>query len=284
MESLKYLLTRLIRHNSGSTDDFDRCIGSISGSTTSATAKAVVGYGKGGSRYVGTRLVDYNRINLGVLFKNITPKAAMYRATNHREVFKTLLETYGLPGADEPSIINECASVAMDPNNPPANVTLTINAGALYSGTLTVTITLKRMALSDIVINRELAVMVPRLLLSDPKLVIERKYYHHDFSDAVNNATLRSATTSWSHGNYSSWFSDMINSADVRQECGNIWWGWGTTLTVEHNLNQMPCVYNGPTSGYPDANPRFARCAVFDQGRAYSSYDTNKGKFILHYN
>lgn len=284
MDSLKYLLTRVIRLNSLPTDDFDKCIGRVAGATNAATAKAVVGYAKGGTRYVGTRLVDYNRIDLATAFKNIVPVAAMYRAKNHREVFQTILEKYGLPGADDATIVNECNSVALDPNNPPTKVTLTIGAGKLYRGSLEVQIVTKIMPLDVVVPLRELSVMVPRLLLSNTKLVNERRYYHFDFSDAVNNASLRTMAVGWRHGNSASWFSELITSPEVIQECGGIWWGWGTTGNVAYNLYGVECIYNGPTSGYPDANQNYSKVAVIDEGTGYGSTNTNRGKLILHYN
>jgi len=281
MDSLKYLLTRFIRYNNLPTTDQELCLGRWGSPTTNATSKAVIGYARGGQSYVGTTLVSFNRIDLSKLFLNVSPTVAVFRPTSYQDIFAALLDRYGLPGAGESSIISECPATAIDPANPPASITITISSGRFYKGSVVVAITPKVIALDLIVINREFPLLTPRLLLSNSLMVLERKYYHYDFTFSPNIADLRACAVGWTHPYVKSWFSDMINDADVRQECGGIWWSWGSINGIQFNLYNMVCEYNGLARNYADANANYKYIAVFKDNE---SNGTNRGRLYLHYN
>lgn len=278
MESIKYLLTRFSRVNNLNRDEFPYAFGFFDYPTGNASAKATVGYKKAAFRYGGSAVVDYNRLDLAKLFLNITPEVTLYQPRNHRAVFKELMRVYGLPGAEEDDFVNECADVALDPGEPPTEVTLAMSATSrLYKGQIKVKVNPKIMPLDEVVVIRDLDLLVNRLSLMNPLLVSERHFYHYDFTFHPLIAALRAATPG------SGLNVGFFNDPDVRQECGQIQFypRLSSYTGVPYNTYDTqgsPCVYNGPARDYPDANPAYNYVAVYRPATQCVGY------YLLHYN
>lgn len=277
MDSIKYMLTRFSRINNLRREDFPFGFGIRGLNTTDAQAKAILGYKKGAQSYRGTTEVDYNRIDLGLLFKNITPTLTMFQPRSHKEIFAELLRAYGLPGESEEAVLAEVNNTTIDPTDNLAEVTLTIGAGNLYKGSLLVKLKQKVMPLEEIIVYNELPVLNERLSLMNTKLVSERHFYHYDFTDHPLIAALRAAVPGTTLN------VDFFNDPDVWQECGEIRFYprvssySGVPFNI-YNTNGSPCVYNGPARDWPDANPEYKYVAVYNPAVSCVGY------FLLHYN
>lgn len=285
MESIKYLLTRFSRVNNLNRDEFPYAFGFFDYPTGNASAKATVGYKKAAFRYGGSAVVDYNRLDLAKLFLNIAPEVTLYQPRNHRVVFKELLRVYGLPGAEEDDFVNECTDTALDPAAPPSEVTLTMSATSrLYKGQIKVKVKPKIMPLDEVVVIRDLDLLVNRFSLNNTKLVLERKYYHYDFTFSPQIASLRAIRPGqYAHG-ADTWYTRMLNDADLRAEAlpavNWIWEGWGGQQP--YNVYLSTCLYNGPTRDYPDACTRYNYVAVFSCPGTGDKQNT-VGNFMFHY-
>lgn len=277
MDSIKYMLTRFSRVNNLRREDFLFGFGVRGPSTTAPQAEAILGYKKGAENYVGTAVVNYNRIDLGLMFKNVTPTVTLFQPRGHRTVFAELLRAYGLPGKDEPEVLAEVADIAIDPAEDVKSITLSVTAGNLYKGSVTVNLVPKVMPLDEIVVYRELPVLVERFSLMNTLLVSERHFYHYDFTFHPLIAQLRAAVPGANLN------VDFLNDPDVWQECGEIYFyprvssHSGAPFNT-YDTNGSPCRYNGPARDYPDANPNYKYVAV------YNPATTCVGNFLLHYN
>lgn len=287
MESIKYLLTRFSRVNNLNRDEFPYAFGSFDYPTGNASAKAVVGYKNAASHYRGSAVVGYNRLDLAKLFLNITPEVTLYQPRNHRVIFKELMRVYGLPGAEEDDFVNECTDVALDPAAPPTEVTLVMGATSrLYKGQITVKVKPKIMPLDEVVVIRDLDLLENRFPLTNTKLVLERKYYHYDFTFSPYIANLRAIKVGQSGPvpGTDGWYRRMLNDADLRAESlpviNWIWEGWGGSQAYNTYLNV--CLYNGPTRNYPDACTRYNYVAVFSCPGTNPNQNT-VGNFMFHY-
>lgn len=277
MDSIKYMLTRFSRINNLRREDFPFGFGVRGPSTATTQAKAILGYKKGAESYIGTSEVTFNRIDLGLMFKNVTPVVTMFQPRSHKAVFAELLRVYGLPGEDEEAVLSEIVNTAIDPAAEVTSVTLVVGNGNLYKGSVTVTIEPKVMPLDEIVVYRELPVLVERFSLMNTLLVSERHFYHYDFTFHPLIAALRAAVpgTRLNVG--------FFNDPDVWQECGKIQfypqlYSHSGVPYNTYNTNGSPCVYNGPARDYPDANPEYKYVAVYNPATACV------GRYLLHYN
>ena len=278
MESIKYLLTRFSRANNLNRDEFPHAFGFFDYPTGNASAKATVGYKKAATLYGGSAIVEYNRLDLAKLFLNITPELTLYQPKSHRVVFKELLRVYGLPGAEEDDFVNECVDTVLDRGNPPAEVTLVMATGSrLYKGSVKVKINVKVMPLDEVVVIRDLDLLVEKYSLTNTKVVLERRYYHYDFTDSPHIAALR-AEVAGSQLNV-----NVLNDPDVLQECGNIYIYprvssyTGTKYNI-YDTQGSPCIYNGPARNWPEANPNYNYVSVHHPATSCVGY------FLLHYN
>lgn len=285
MESIKYLLTRFSRVNNLNRDEFPYAFGFFDYPTGNASAKATVGYKKAAFRYGGSAVVDYNRLDLAKLFLNITPEVTLYQPRNHRVVFKELMRVYGLPGAEEDDFVNECADVTLDPAEPPTEVTLAMSPSSrLYKGQIKVKVNPKIMPLDEVVVIRDLDLLENRFSLTNTKLVLERKYYHYDFTFSPQIASLRAIRPGqYAHG-VDTWYTRMLNDPDLQAESQPpinwIWEGWGGGRP--YNVYMSTCLYNGPTRDYPDACTRYNYVAVFNCPGTSANQNTS-GAFMFHY-
>lgn len=285
MESIKYLLTRFSRVNNLDRDEFPYAFGSFDYPTGNASAKATVGYKKAAFRYGGSAIVDYNRLDLAKLFLNIAPEVTLYQPRNHRVVFKELMRVYGLPGAEEDDFVNECLDVELDPAEPLEEVTLVMApASRFYKGQIKVKVKPKIMALDEVVVIRDLDLLVNRFPLTNTKLVLERKYYHYDFTFSPQIASLRAIKTGqYAHG-VDTWYTRMLNDADLQAESQPsinwIWEGWGGGRP--YNVYMSTCLYNGPSRDYPDACTRYNYVAVFSCPGTSANQNT-VGNLMFHY-
>lgn len=283
MDSIKYMLTRLTRINNLKTDDRLFGYGLFPSQVSTPSTTAILGYRRGGELYRGSARIDFNRIDLGLLFKNIEPEVELFMPKDKLAVFTALLQRYGLPDTDDvlADVINESLSGTEHPNE----VTLSCGDGIFYKGTVTVRVKQRVMSLEEIVINRDLDIIVPRFLLTDPKVVLERRFYNYDFSFSPYIATLRTMKpTQYAHA-ADSWYVKMLNDADVKQECGNIHWQWaGSGSSAPYNLYLSKCLYNGPARDHPLGCPDYNYVAVFSCPGSVLPYKNHVGDFIFHYN
>lgn len=277
MDSIKYMLTRFSRVNNLRRQDFLFGFGMRGPNTTDTQAKAVLGYKKGAESYIGTAVVSYNRIDLGLMFKNVTPTVTIFQPRSHRVVFAELLRTYGLPGKDEEHVLAEVVDTAIDVSENITSVTIVVGAGNLYKGTVVVNVVTKIMALDEIVVYRDLPTLVERFSLMNPLLVSERHFYHYDFTFHPLIKELRAVRK----GAYLN--VDFLNDRDVWKECGEIYFYprlssyTGTKYNI-YDTKGSPCIYNGPAKDYPDANPEYRYVAV------YPPATSCVGNYLLHYN
>lgn len=278
MDSIKYLLTKFSRINNLRKEDYPFGFGNLGLTTDKPTAFSVIGYKNGAESYRGTNEVNYNRLDLTTLFKNVTPVLTMFQPKNHREIFRELLWVYGLPGANEDAVLDEVTNTAVDWRNPPTEVEISVAKGNLYAGKLKINIVPKVMPLDEIVVVREFPLMVDRFPINVATLVGERWCYHYDFTFSPEIASLRAAAVGSSVGSGSGpnfWYVRLLNDPDVKQECSDINWvnDW-MSPGGQFNLYGAKVLYNGPARNYPDANPEYKYVAVFGVC----------GRLLLHYN
>lgn len=277
MDSIKYLLTRFSRINNLRKEDYPFGFGNLGLTTDKPSANSVLGYKKGAESYRGTNEVSYNRLDLAALFKNVTPTLTMFQPKNHRDIFRELLWVYGLPGANEDAILDEVTNTVVDWKNPPTEVELVVVKGNVYAGKLKVTINPKIMPLDEIVVIRDLPIMVDNYSLMTTDLRLERHFYHYDFSFSPLIDEIR-ATRAGAYLNV-----NIVNDPDVLQECGNIVFSprVSTSTGVPYNTydrNGCPCRYNGPARDWPGANAEYKYVIV------YPPATKCVGDFLLHYN
>lgn len=285
MDSTKYMLTRFTRVNNLKTSDEPFGFGVLAPKVSTVAQSAILGYKRGATLYAGTAMVGYNRLDLGKLFQGVTPKVTLFQPRNYRVVFAELLRKYGLPGHTEEVILGDCPDVSIPIGEPPTEVTITCSAGVLYTGTVKVTIEPKIMPLPEIVLDTEYDIITPTFLLTNSKLVLERRYYNYDFSYSPYIASLRAIKPGQYAHAVDSWYVKMLNDPDVKQECGNITWVWeGYGGSNPYSLYKSTCLYNGPARGHPLANGDYNYVAVFDCPGNMPPHANHVGNFIFHYN
>ena len=138
-------------------------------------------------------------------------------------------------------------------------------------GSLDVLIYQKVMDLDEIITVHEIDAVVDRFPLSDPLMVLEKKYYGYDFTDVRDK--LKVVTP----------LGPILNVQSVYNEMYAPTWGSSWDRPQAFNLYNIRLVYLGPTSGYTDANPAYTSCAVYSPG--FMSASTVAGSsMILHFN
>lgn len=285
MDLHTYLLKRFLSINELKDDDLDRSFAVLPAATASSVKNSVLGFREGGLRYRGSLLLEHQPIDLALLFKNITPTVKLFKPKDTRVVFKELLERYGLPVGDNNELLEDCVLTALPTTTQPKTTTLVCGSNSrLYTGTIEVTIEQKIMPLEEVITIAELDVVKPRLSLQNSLVVLERRFYHYDFRDSGYTANLKAQPVGKLPEVNNSWFQQLLNTADVRQECGNLSWVWGGYWTPNgFNLYLAQCVYNGPTSGYPDSNQQYKSCMVVSIPASSSTVQSVTGYAILHY-
>jgi len=285
MELHTYLLQRFLSLNALKSDDLDRAFAITNVPTTTTPKQTILGFESGGVRYEGSGVVTHPVLDLPTLFKNLTPTVSMFKPKNTREVLKELLLKYGLPVGDTEELLEDYALTALPTATQPTSVNLVAQpSNRLYSGNLTVTIKQKVMPLDEIVTVTDLDVVAPRLSLTNSLVVLERRFYHYNFTDTAYLANIKAQQVGKLPELNDSWFQQLLNSADVKQECGNLSWVWGGYWTPNgFNLYLAQCVYNGPTTGWPDANQHYKSCMVVSIPAPSSTVQSVTGYAILHY-
>lgn len=215
----------------------------------------------------GTCFYQCELPDLAKLFTGISIRLAVWKPKTHRDVAKVLFETYGVVAN-----LDDIAPTPMSYDPLPDTVTLTALPGALtIKGSLEVMIYQKVMDLSEIITVNEIDAVVDRFPLSNPLMVLEKKYYGYDFTDVRD--TLKVFTN----------LGPVLNVQSVYDEMSGPTWGSSWDRPQPFNLYGIRLVYLGPTSGYPDANPAYTNCAVYSPG--YMSSSTASGSsMILHFN
>lgn len=222
----------------------------------------------------GTCFYQCELPDLAKLFTGISIRLAVWKPKTHRDVAKVLFETYGVIAS-----LDDIAPTPMSYDPLPDTVTLTTLPGALtLKGSLTVLIYQKVMDLDEILTVREIDGVIDRFPLSNSLTQLEKKYYGYDFTDVRSSI-------SWypvGHTNTASNtpLTQLLNSATLRNEQSAPAWSWGVAVYIDYDANEMRCVYNGPTTGWPGANTKYKRCCVWKDARSLKS---NKGHIIMHY-
>lgn len=285
MDSIKYMQTRFTRVNNLKTDDERFGFGILGPKVSAVATSAILGFKRGASLYAGTAMVGYNRLDLGKLFQGISPTVTMFQPRSHRAVFAELLRVYGLPGYTEEDVLSDCPEVDLPTTEHPAEVTITCTNGVLYTGTVKITVKQKIMPLDEIVLDTDLEIIEPTFLLTNTKVVLERRFYNYDFTYNPFIATLRGMKPGQYAHDVNSWYVQMLNLADVKQECGNISWVWeGFGGRSPYNLYLSKCKYNGPARDYVGACADYNYVAVFDCPGTVAPYGNTVGNFMFHYN
>lgn len=285
MDLHTYLLKRFLSINELKDGDLDRTFSITQAPTTQPTKYTILGFQSGGYRYVGAQVLNHPTLDLPTLFKNVVPTVKLFKPASTREVLSELLTKYGLPVGTQNQLLEDYVETPLNTAVQPTSVTLTASPNArFYTGNLNVTIEQKVMSLEDIVTVTELDVIAPRLLLTGDLTVLERRFYHFNFAETSYTGYLKSQAVGNLPHESDSWFQQMLNSADVKQECGGLTWVWGGYWTPNgNNLYLARCEYNGPVSGYPDANQNYKTCMVVSIPAPSSTVHTVTGYAILHY-
>lgn len=282
MDILGYLLSRFVRLNDLKTEDPSKQFGMVSPPTVTGVGTGVVGYKSTGIKYRGTKQVNFNKIDIGALFKNVPPVIWLFQPKNHRDIIGAVFDYYGLGFANTAEVLADFVPTVVDPLDFAKVTTIKAYGSSIwFRGQLDVDVRQKVMALDEIVQDRELAVLVDKYPLSNELLVAEKKYYHYDFTFSPYLPNIKAFRAGEAIGPPTSWAYNCLRDADVVQECGDIPWTLSSLAAgAQYNTYQFTSMYNGPTSGYPDANQNFANvCVIWDK----KSKGTNNGLLYLHY-
>lgn len=228
------------------------------------------------AKYKGTKFFNYIIPDLGKLFQGLgTIVLYVWKPTTHRDVAKALFEYYGL--LYDPNDIIPTA-IGYDPL--PDTVTLTASSTATtVKGSVTIYLRQTVKDLADIITTTEVDGVIDKYPMTNSKLVLEKCYYGFDFTEFRD--VFSAYPTGYVLGSVATTMSNLLNNQVVRDETAGVSWGRAITVWIAYDSNEMRCVYNGPTSGYPEANPDYVNCCIWQDTR---STNTNKGRIFMHYN
>lgn len=226
--------------------------------------------------YRGTAFFNYEIPDLGKIFQGLgTIILYVWKPITNRDVAKALFEYYGLV-----CDYNDIVPTAISYNPLPDTVTLVASASATtVKGSVTIYLRQVVKDLADIITTTEVDGVVDKYPMTNPKLVLEKCYYGFDFTEFRN--VFKDYPSGYTLGSVSSTMFELINNPVVRAETANISWGRAITVDIPYDANELQCVYHGPASGYPEANPAYTNCCVWKDKR---STNTNLGRIFMHYN
>ena len=246
------------------------------------------------AKYKGTKFFNYTIPDLGKLFQGLgTIVLYVWKPTTHRDVAKALFEYYGL--VYDP---NDIIPTAISYNPLPDTVTLTASGTATtVKGSVTIYLRQTVKDLADLITTTEVDALVDKYPLTysygsrippydDIGLVAIKKYYGFDFTDFRDELKNQSTAQYNNYMRQNFDFGDgtvgpLINHPIIRSEMdAPLWIRWDSATAWVLNYNVIICIYNGPASGWPEANPAYDRVVVWNPRDAYSVM----GNILMHYN
>ena len=234
--------------------------------------------------YRGTKFFNYEIPDLGKLFQGLgTVVLYVWKPTTHRDVAKALFEYYGLV-----CDYNDIVPTAISYNPLPDTVTLVASASATtVKGSVTIYLRQAVKDLADIITTTEVDAVVDKYPLTSSGFVLPKKYYGFDFTEFRDYLKNQSTAQYWNEMPANTPMGDgttgyIINHPAVRDEMDSpSWIRTGSSYgTDKFDLTAMQCFYNGPASGWPDANPAYDRVIVWRPINVVSTV----GHVLMHYN
>lgn len=244
--------------------------------------------------YRGTTFFNYEVPDLSKIFQGLgTIILYVWKPITNRDVAKALFEYYGLV-----CDYNDIVPTAISYNPLPDTVTLVASASATtVKGSVTIYLRQAVKDLADIITTTEVDALVDKYPLTysyrslispydDIGLVAIKKYYGFDFTEFRNYLKNQSTAQYSNYMRQDFDFGDgtvgpFINHPIIRSEMdAPLWKRWDSATDRVLNYNLIICIYNGPASGWPEANPAYDRVVVWKPRDAYSVM----GNILMHYN
>lgn len=223
----------------------------------------------------GGKVVKANVPDLANLFRNITPDIEIYKPTTNRDVAKVLFEKYGIV-AD----VNDITPTAIVYDPLPLEVEI-VASGKTITGKVKVKLTQKVMDLTEIITVNEVVGVVDKYPTAEQtKFVPIKFYYGADFTEWRDYLKTVSVIASGYGQPY--WVVDKLLEIinDPRWESPVTWNSAHSSTAPPYSISDCFTPYNGPTSGYPEANPDFTHVLVIN---AHYSFGITPKTFLMHY-
>lgn len=185
--------------------------------------------------------------NLADLFKNVDLRFPVWKPKTHRDIAKIVFDALGVAVK-----VDDIEPTAMSYDPLPNTVTLqALPTATTAKGSVVVNIYQKTMDIAEIITTTEVVGVVDNYPLTNPQMVLEKKYYGYDFTS--DRDVLKSTAKPGAILNIQTVYDEMYAPA----------WGSSWDRPQAYNLYNVRRTYVGPTSGYPEANPAYTHCAVF---------------------
>lgn len=214
----------------------------------------------------GSRTYRCDLPDLNDLFKNVDLRFPVWKPKTHRDVAKVVFDALGVAVK-----VDDIEPTAMSYDPLPNSVTLkALSDATTAKGSVVVNIYQKPMDISEIITTTEVVGVVDKYPLTNPQMVLEKKYYGYDFTE--NRDVLKTVTNP----------GTVLNVQSVYNEMNAPAWGSSWDRPQAYNLYNVRLDYLGPTAGYPEANPAYTHCAVY-RPWSMSSNTVPDSRMILHF-
>ncbi len=230
------------------------------------TVGFIYGYKDTGGSYRGTALYNAERPDLTTLFKNVSPDVPIWKLDTVYKIVLALNNYYGL-GLEPTDFVDVLAPFDYTVLPQPLKITAKPDAMSC-TGEIVLNVIQTLMTLSDIVVDRDADGVTDDYPLSSSVLVLEKRYYNFDFTPY--RAVLQSIADPLDIPT----LVNLLNSNDVKDECGNLSWDGGVLES-----STFTYVYNGTTADYSLSNPSYKYVLAI----SCKSPNTNGGIILMHY-
>lgn len=234
----------------------------------------------------GTAFYNYQIPDLGTLFKGLSVTLHVWMPTTHQDIAQQLFDTYGVVAN-----VDDIVPTAMSYNPLPDYVDLVARAGALsIAGSLRVYLLQAIKPLDELITVQDVDAIVDKYPLSDVRMQCIKKYYGYDFTDVRDLMVVQGG---WLKENFVDADGKPVipmNAPSVLDEMdGPVWQSASGSDPAYLRYNFCRVDYNGPTSGWPEANLNYTHVCVinpqYNADKDSERYATGVlGYIYLHYN